>query len=590
MYSVKVVVIDSGISRYSRGYKKVKKEYCVKKIEDNDVLVEVEALDENGHGTVTSDIIFQQNEQIELHIIKIMDHDNQIECSQLCIVLEYILKYMDIDFINISAGITYIDEYVRLKNVCDLLTDKGIIIVAAYDNDGAISYPAEIPSVIGVDVIEGGYKKNDIIQVKNSCINLLVPSKFYRTFWYNGKRSVIKGTSFACAEVTGRISKLLFDENNNRRSKQDILKKIATYTLEYELVEKLHGPGFKIKKAILFPVNKEAHVILRYQDMLTFELSGIYDERVTGLVGSSLFGRTIESYTDIDWEGDFDTIILSCINKLSRLTKKNYVDEIVEKARKYHKNIYTFEKIESSYENIYFPEISSKAVPVANQMKLRKIAMPLVGVFGTSSSQGKYTVQLMIKKILEQKGYRTGFLATEPSGYLFGADSVFHFGYQANLNLNQSEYILLLNDLVWQMDKNGYDIGITGCQSATLHYDNSNVRYYTLAQQNFMFGTRPDFYVLCINPHDEISYIKRTIQYLNAVDEGKVYACALYPMRYVKTLTGMQFKKELLTKDELAESKKYMKENLDVPVYEIGNQNDMELLTAMIIRIFNGEE
>lgn len=590
MHQVKVAVIDSGISQHSRAYNSIKQQYCLKKVKDDFEIIENITEDTDGHGTAISDIIFQQNPDIELLFFKLCQ-ETDVECEQLCLILEYILEHVDVDIINISAGVTYIDYYQRLETVCNALREKGVILLSAFDNNGAISYPAALDSVLGVDAIEDvNLKKKDIIWVQNSCVNFVLPLKFYRTVWNDGTKTIMKGTSFACAELTGRIAAILFDSQGNRRSFKEIVDEITVYESIFPPIEEIKGPSFSISKAIMFPVNKEAHAVLRYQNMLSFKLVGVYDERVTGNIGTELFGKRVESYSDIDWDGDFDTVILSCVSRLASLTKKDYVKEIVEQARIHNKNIYTFEKIDSDYENIFFPEVKSAHVPHGNMQKLRKVAMPLVGVFGTSSKQGKYTLQLALKNKLEEKGYDTGFLATEPSGYLFGADSVYHFGYESNVELKQHENVELLNELVWKMDKAGHDIAITGCQSGILPYDYSNIHTFLLEQQNFLFGTRPDLYILCINPHDKLSYVQRTIQYLNAIDEGKVAACALYPIKTVFTASGVQMKKEILQEEEVQECKRFFTENCGLPVYEIGNEKDIKILCEFIIQTFNGEE
>lgn len=589
MKNVKVAVIDSGISNHSSGYTAVSEFYSLIHTNQNYEIIKSKASDEEGHGTAISDIIYQQNPNIQFYIFQLKTDNGAVEYSQLCTVLDFILDRLDVDLINISAGITYLDAYESLRQTCDAIRKKGILLLAAFDNQGAISYPAEIPSVIGVDITERPLEKGEVVWVEHSCVNILVPPRFYRTVWNDGQRTVIRGTSFACAEMTGRISKYIYDESGNRNELKDILKNIVTQIDTFKPSIPVQGPAFQIKKAVIFPVNKEAHAVLRFRDMLSFELAGAYDERLSGNVGKELFGTQIQSYSQLNWEDDFDTIILSCITKLSALTKKDYVTEIVEQAKKHGKNIYTFEEIDSDYERIFYPQVTKEHVPHENYGKLRRISMPLAGIFGTSSSQGKYTISLELKRNLERLGYDVGFLATEPSGYLFHADSVYHFGYQSNIELTQEESVLLLNELVWQMDKAGHDIGITGCQSAAIHYDSSNVKYLSLGQQNFIFGTKPDFYVVCVNPQDPQAYVQRTIQYLNAADTGKVYALALYPVIAKQTMTGMPFQKKELAQDELDNYKSKLEENYRLPVYVIGDKEDMEALTNLLIQTFHGE-
>lgn len=44
---------------------------------------------------------------------------------------------------------------------------------------------------------------------------------------------------------------------------------------------------FKIKKAALFPFNKEMHSILRFEDKLDFEITDVYDTKYSLRVGKN---------------------------------------------------------------------------------------------------------------------------------------------------------------------------------------------------------------------------------------------------------------------------------------------------------------
>lgn len=180
-------------------------------------------------------------------------------------------------------------------------------------------------------------------------------------------------------------------------------------------------------------------------------------------------------------------------------------------------------------------------------------------------------------------GYKVGQLATEPSGFLFGADHVFHFGYEADVKLTPKDVVCLLNKMIWESQKKGNDVLITGSQSMTLHQCNSNLKYMPLQQQNFLFGVLPDFIIVCVNPHDDMDYIKRTISYLNSIDIGKVYAIAIFPVKIELTLNGMQYKKRTLEKEEVEEYKQRIYQECKLPSFEIGEEKDMDSLCDLII-------
>lgn len=183
--------------------------------------------------------------------------------------------------------------------------------------------------------------------------------------------------------------------------------------------------------------------------MINFEIAGVYDERLSGNIGKMLLGENIKSYNSINWNDDFDTIVLSCTSALSTITKRQYATEVIKMNEQYNKNVYSFEGIESDYKRLFYPNITSNMVPYENSFKLHKVTIPIIGTFGTSSKQGKFSLQLAIIKRLAKHGYNVGHISTEPSGYLFGADSVFHFGYQSYLKVQSWECISILNNMVW---------------------------------------------------------------------------------------------------------------------------------------------
>lgn len=96
---------------------------------------------------------------------------------------------------------------------------------------------------------------------------------------------------------------------------------------------------------------------------------------------------------------------------------------------------------------------------------------------GTSSRQGKFTLQINLKREISSHGYNVGFIATEPSGYLFESDFVFPMGYNSTVDLNNNlyDYVSILNEELWKTEVSGKELIIVGSQSGSIHYDNSNL-------------------------------------------------------------------------------------------------------------------
>lgn len=582
MNKVKVVIIDSGISSNVNFVENIKKSYCLVKSREKFQIKECELNDLVGHGTAVSNIIYSQNSHIEIINFKICRDEIEIEEDGLCYILNYIYDNVEANIINISAGLTYLNNYDKLTKICDKLYRRGFLIISAFDNDGAISYPAAMKSVIGVDVNKQYVEKKEVCWIVDSIVDIEVADRFYRTIWMD-KKEIIKGTSFACAYITGLISKYI--EGNIRLKKEDILNLITTKQIKVRN-NVLLKPDFRISKAILYHVNKESHALLRYKDLLYFNLVGVYDERLSGNVGKEFFGVVVKPIEEINWD-EFDTIIVSCVAELSALLRNDCGSKIIQLAKIRNKKVYSFEKIFSTDSNYYYPEIIRDSVPYYNNQKMHKISLPVVGVFGTSSKQGKFSLQLSLKRELSKRGYSVGHISTEPSGYLFDSDYVFHFGYGAEIDLKSWEIISILNEMVWQTEIRKRDILITGCQSGTIHYDISKINDCAIYQYAFALGTLPDFIVLCVNPHDDTAYIKKTIDFINSIDVGKVCALVIFPMEAKETLAGIRFQIEEIDIHRMQVIKENWSESFGIPAYSLNSKNDVDKLCDNIINFFS---
>lgn len=587
MNNVKVAIIDSGISPQSICCKNVESFYKVRKKGDSYVLSEEPCEDLLGHGTAIAEIIYNINPQVQFLVISIYEEEQIIEEEALIKSLEFLLlSQKQIDIINISAGIIYIYHYKELEFLCNQLKNKGILLVSAFDNDGPITYPAALGSVIGVDVDNQYTNRTEITLIENAIVNIMLPNKFYRINW-KGRRTLLRGTSFATAYVTGLISKengAVIENEDTESIFHKICHNIVKNNNYSELDSSLKMP---IKKAIIFPLNKESEVLLRFKNHLAFTITDVYDEKVTGNVGKEIMGFKIKSFDKIEWDGSFDTIILSCFMDLSKLTKRNYEKIITQNAQKYNKQIYSFEDIGVIKPNYFYPKIDKTMIPKYNLNKLHKISKPIIGVFGTSPKQGKYTLQLKLINYFKLNGYKTGFLSSEPSGYLLGADYVAHFGYHSFIDISPSEFASILNEMMWEISKKDVDIIITGCQSNSIHYELTQTNDFALYQYAFALGTLPDFLVLCINPHDDINYILRTIQFLNSIDEGKVYAIVLFPVKAIESTSGIPYKMDKISANETKKIIDTLKEKFEVPIFSLDSEFDISVLCNTIINYFS---
>ncbi|MBE5965651.1 MAG: DUF1611 domain-containing protein, partial [Lachnospiraceae bacterium] len=141
---------------------------------------------------------------------------------------------------------------------------------------------------------------------------------------------------------------------------------------------------------------------------------------------------------------------------------------------------------------VQYPHVDKTDVSWNRFGKLYRMTKLIVGVFGTSSKQGKYTLQLMLRKRFVQMGYNIGQIGTEPSALLFGMDYVFPMGYNSTVSIHEYDTITYLNNAIHNMEIAGKDIIIVGSQSGTVTYDYGNLQQFAVNQYSYLLGTLPE--------------------------------------------------------------------------------------------------
>lgn len=536
MNKISIAIIDSGINK------------CYNEFKDASIIeCTMETNDEIGHGTAVASIIHKFVPDANLFIFKLFYEDRELTPKELISVLNEIYVKYDVNIIHLSSGIVFCDCLSELYNVCEKFKKKNVIIVSSFDNEGRISYPAAFDNVIGVDWSEQCSNGMNYIYLNNSPVNILGVGSLQKLPWKENEYRYVAGSSFAAPYITAVVAKCIINNINEFDMVLSYLKenavKVYNTKAPVECINELN-----IKKAIVYPFNKEIHSLFKFIDLVPFEICGIYESpilRHNGLKTGDLLNNDteyiIKSDKLIDWNSDFDTLILGHTGKISAVLNRDIIREMLTKCLDYKKNVYSFDNLDkykdltSKFENnslcCKFPFIAKQNVPENQLGKLYGISAPVLCVCGTSSKQGKNTLQLELRRAFQNIGYNTGALGTEPSALLTGADEVFPMGYESNVMISGQDAVLTVNYLMHKIDMKNKDIIFIGSQSQTIPYNMGNIGVYPLAQHEFMLGTEPDAVILSINPYDECEYINNTINYLEGYIQTKVIALSLFPIK-----------------------------------------------------------
>lgn len=537
----------------------------------------------------------------EIVSIKIPEIEEGICEDTLIDELSYIESNINADIINLSLGITHLQNKDKLQEICDILIQKGVTIVAAFDNAGSISYPAAFENVIGV--ITGSYCKmtNQFEYIEDTVVNIAAKGNMQRVLWDYPEYMVLGGNSFACAHTTVQVAKYMADGYKTRREILDRFRDAAVKEYYFEQQIKNEMLPFQIKKAVLFPFNKEMHSLIRYSHLLPFEIVDVFDIKYSARVGAktsllmkdeNVLSLTIKNISDICWD-DFDTIIMGHTEELmSIIQDRRLVQNLINQAIENRKNIYMFDDSDlapSDYEHIYIPRVSTEDLLPNRFGMLHRITKPVLGIMGTSSRQGKFTLQLKIRELLLKEGYNVGQIGTEPSSLLYGMDYVFPIGYNASVYIQEKDVIRYLNDKLNNLCERNKDIIITGSQSGTVQYDVGNLSQYNISQYLFLLGTQPDAVILCINPYDELDFVLRTVQFIESSVNCKVISLVAFPMDLTDDWTGIYGKKIPLSSSKFEKIREQLSNTLLIPVYQLGDEQDMKSVVNGIIDFFDYE-
>lgn len=464
----------------------------------------------------------------------------------------------DIDLIHISSGIICPSMKKEIKKICSLLYKEKIFIVSSFDNEGAISYPACLPEVIGVQFSLKCKKINDYIVLNNSNINILGFGGKQLLPWKDGNYKNVSGSSFASPYITIKILDLL----NLNYQFEDIfkqLKKDAINIMEFEIesIEQNANIDY-INDAAIFPLNKETIVLLENKDLLDFNIKYIFDvnnyynERTVN--NKRILGAfKLFNINQISKYNDFDTLIVGRLDKINQIFNYDYTKYLLDYCYVNRKNIYCFDDLKKYNDLVKRNILSGLNVFSSNELyknfnvidnnlgSLNVLSIPTVAICGTSPRQGKFTLQLGLRRELKKSGYKFSQFGTEPSSYLFGFDKMFPSGYGIDLNGNIYKQILTYNKLLSSIEKDS-EIMILGTQSQTIPYSFNNLNFLSFEQESLLIASQPDLIYLVINSNDDINFIKRTILYLENYLNSYVGALILYP--YQKNSDWVIFDKE----------------------------------------------
>ena len=620
---IRIAIIDSGIDASHSDVGDIAGGVHIQIGKDGVVVFLDDHADCAGHGTACAGIIRKKAPDAALYSVRIFDASLMADGRALIAAIQWCIDN-EMDVVNLSLGTTDVTFKKSLQKVCCQAVDAGVILVAAESNDGSESYPAVFPEVIGVT---GGaiYEPDGFYYRKDQRIECVARGDEQRVCWLNGKHIMTGGNSFAAPHITGIIARLL--EQHPKCSVQDIrlllqkksLNEISQGQNKSKSGLQSHQKDFQedysyIKKAVLYPYNKEMHSMVRYRDLLAFEIVGVADPIGKGMVGKDA-GKVIgEPVANLRISpnirhtmADADTLILGYVDQLSRIRKRNLLREYLQLALDEGCHVFSFQALDPNVDGdlyeladkkglrLAYPHVHREelAQAIQNFNGLPPVDVPVLAVMGTSSQQGKFTLQLALRRRLMQKGYKVGQTGTEHHSRLFGMDAAFPMGYASPLKLPFQHYIPYLDYKMREIcQRTQPDIILTGSQSGTIPYHVQEHSTHCLSSLAFLLGVKPDACILVVNSIDAKEYIRDTIDGIRAVCKAPTILLAMGDHeKHIRTAYGHS----MITPKKMAQSQidchlKKLQDSFCVPAIEILSETGQQRLVETVIQYFSKDD
>ena len=592
-------------------------------------LVGADFSDRAGHGTACAGIIRDKAPEANLHSIRIFDESLSADGGRLIAALRWAIDHQ-MDVVNLSLGTRDVSCRDELRELCLEAAEAGVILVAAAHNDGGESYPAMLPEVIGVKggVMRGRYR---YLFRDREPIECVARGDEQRLCWPQPRQVMTGGTSFAAPHITGLVTLI---REAVPRAGLDVVRRILrenaagisrTEVREHDKRSRGHfsqrqrdrddeDPTRWINKAALYPFNKEMHSFVRYDQHLEFEISGVADPAGKGFVGMDageaigLAPRNLRIVPRLTRALDgADTLILGYVDELARVARRDVLRESVEAALTRGLNVFSFLPLpHSAYGDLHSraraqrlvlhsPTVASSQVRdlLSHPPSCEAVDVPVLGVIGTSSSQGKFTVQLALRHRLLGLGYRVGQIGTEHHSQLFGMDFAFPMGYASPLDLPLQYYAPFLDLKMRELcHRRQPDIVIVGAQSGTIPYDVADQATHTLPTVAFLLGTRPDATILVVNSIDADNYIEDTIDSVHGFARSKTILLAMSDKeKQIRTAYGRSFiTARQLTGEQIGEKLRYLEDRFELPAVDIISDEGQQKMVETVASHFASEE
>lgn len=647
MDRLRIAVVDTGVDPAHPAIPPVVGGARFSMSREGEVVTGEDYRDVAGHGTACAGLACRGiQSRVELLAARVIDDDGT---STVRLIEAAILWAVDrgARVVNASLGAPVWGEEARarLAAVCGAAREKGVVVIAAAGPEGTRALPAALEEVLSVGT--ASCPLDTIYVADEDGIDFLANGDLQRIPWLGGETVLGQGTSLAAAHVTNAVCRTILanpaiDVTGVRtallaRAVQGDAAARGAWQRRVTAFYRGRSPQriAWLSRAAVYPFNKETHALVRFRRLLPFTLEAVVDppgKRLSGrdageVIGEPSAGLAIQPSFERAIEGA-GSVILGHTEAMTAGAPRAVLADLVRKAVERDKGVFSFSTLggpelasvralaeergvpcvdptitRAEVAPLFEREPRDEAAPPdaglrhpagARRRNLR-IALrhdcPVLGVMGTSRSQGKLTLQLALRARLSKMGYRVAHFATEPTGMLFGASVTLPTGHERGHDLGAEEVALLTSILMTEIkNRERPDILIVGAQSSTvpLSVDHHRLGIGSLSALCFAASAAPDACVLVANPFDPPDHVERCRAAIESVLQSRVLAVAFGDQVWEeREWKGVARRRKVrLSEDDLTQRLTAWERRLGVPCCGVLSDPDQARLSEIVVEYF----